>query len=231
MESEQFADHHANIVGIFTPSNVIVTALAEPWQRMYRGETNVPDELVGLYLEAAWLFHQGNTALVDEAIEALGESFLPEKYTLLEQLEPQTEMQKRAHIAILMLHDEFGNALPSALYKLLWEIATKANKAGYYRLFEGENATEEDLIADAVLHGFLLVTPLSKRLHHIFEQNGLEFDHLMDCGCIYALSRFNRPNAYKIEMDKRDAYLQNMVRASLEQYGTNARTMGSLRGF
>ena len=222
-KSKNLAAQRANISGIFVPTTVVVQALPKAWQQMNSGQTKVPKSLVGLYLEAAWNFSKLETPMGEQALEALGESFLPQNYPNLEKLYADTHLKERVKCILLQIHDEFGAALPSDFYKLLWNVVDKPNENGYYRLFE-ETASKEDLIADAALHGLLLVTPLAKRFHSIYASIGATFDHVMDCGCISAISKFDNEKPNRIPANMLSAYLQNMVRATLEQYGTNART-------
>lgn len=222
-QSKNLSAQRANISGIFVSSTVIVDALPKVWKDISEGHTHVPNSLVGLYLDAAWEFYKLDKSNSEQALQALGESFLPKNYPNLKRLYADTHLKERVKCILLQIHDEFGAALPSDFYKLLWNVVDKPNKHGYYRLFEGD-ATQEDLIADAALHGLLLVTPLAKRLHSIYASTGATFDHVMDCGCISALSKFSHENPNYIPKELRSAYLQNMVRATLEQYGTNART-------
>jgi hypothetical protein len=97
-------------------------------------------------------------------------------------------------------------------------------------MFKDDATLMQDRLWDAVLHAALLVTPIGMFIQSAFSKYGLQFTHVMNCGCAaaeYTGDAFHLP----LDPELKAAYLQNMIAAALEQYGVNAATSRANRGF
>lgn len=177
------------------------------------------------YVEAARLFRHHDTPMVMEALSAIGHDFDLEAYPNFEacKQKAQTPFARRVVEAVEGLFAEFGYEVPASFYRVILAAHNEI------LLFKGEREMLQDRLWDSVVHGMLLVTPIGLRVQSVLSQYGVRFEHVMECGChdITSVERFD----IALDPALKSAYLQNMVAASFEQYGVNARTSKAGRGF
>ena len=182
------------------------------------------------YAEAACLFAWDGTPLATEALNAIGNDFAtyPDLDAALAAAE--SDMTCRAIMAIMGIEAELGRDVPAALYNVMLAACQRDNPTQLMDMFKDDKVLMQDRLWDAVLHAALLVTPIGMFIQSTFSRYGLQFTHVMSCGCApaeYPGAAFFIP----LDEDLKPAYLQNMIAAALEQYGVNAATAGKARGF
>lgn len=200
-----------------------ISELPPMWREM--SGTGLSDGAKALYLEAAQLFRYHRTRLGMEALSTLGSDFRMERYPDFAALSDNVTEAGGIEAGVKALFREFGYEVPASFYNVILMTASK----GELEMFHDEGTLMRDRLLDAVLHGMLLVTPVALRIHSVLSQHGARFSHIMDCGCEVTACE----ERFEIALDPalRPAYLQNMLAAAFEQYGTNATTSGTVRGF
>lgn len=182
------------------------------------------------YVEAARLFRHHGTALAMEALDAIGHDFTADAYPAFDSYIPANAVQQKTLDAVRDIFVELGYAAGASLYHVLLDTAFRPRNDELMTMFKDKAELMRDRVQDAVLHASLLVTPVGLYIQSVFSQHGLRFLHVMNCGCGVAESS-DAPFAIALDPALKPAYLQNMVAASLEQYGVNAATSRMDRGF
>lgn len=208
-----------------------VTALPAVWQEMHSNVTGLSDKVKKDYVEAAQLFRYHATPLSMEALSALGKDFALSRYPDFVALESlvQTDIQARVLKATQQLFAEFGYTVPASFYNVLLEITFETETLSM-DLFQKGCDVMHDRLVDAVVHALLLVTPIGLRFMSVLSQFNLKFTHIMDCGCKVSNTQ-DAPFDIALDEELKPAYLQNMLAAAFEQYGVNATTSATQRGF
>lgn len=176
------------------------------------------------YIEAAKLFQPHGTPLGVEALSAIGYDFVADRYPDFDALEGSLGAAMRD------LFSEFGYDVPASFYNVILKTKEETQDVRLFEMFKDKKRLMQDRLADAVLHAMLLVTPLGLRVQSILSRHGLRFVHVMNCGC-QVIASADAPFDITLDPALKPAYLQNMIAASFEQYGVNAVTSGSVRGF
>lgn len=229
------AQRYAEITQIIRgkPASPIST-LPQIWQRLEKSTsgTALSDKARADYVEAAQLFRYHNTPLAREALSAIGNDFAIAAYPDLSALAAQAESQLAANVisGVSALFAEFGYDVPASFYNIILETLNAAEEEQDLAMFKNKKVLMLDRLRDAVLHAMLLVTPVGLYVQSVLSQHGVRFVHLMNCSCS-AEPFMGAPFVIALDADYKQAYLQNLVAASLEQYGVNAATSREGRGF
>lgn len=181
------------------------------------------------YIEAAQLFRFHNTPLCMEALSAIGMDFRLEAYPDFATLEASSSDAFTQKIVAVTkdLFNEFGFAVPASFYNVILESGSTSQ---LLKMFKNKANLMQDRLFDAVLHASLLVTPIGLFVQSKMSQHGLRFMHVMNCGCDINLCT-DEPFVIRLDCELKPAYLQNMLAAAFEQYGVNAATSRTKRGF
>jgi len=184
------------------------------------------------YIEAAQLFCYHGTPLAMEALTAIGQDFDLGRYPDFRQsLESaRTDMTRMTVRAVEALFAEFGTDVPASFYHVILATALRDEADTLMDMFKDKKELMRDRLWDAVLHAMLLVTPVGMRVQSVLSQHGIRFTHVMNCGCVTAKST-DAPFSIALDPALKPAYLQNLLAAAFEQYGVNAATSRSTRGF
>lgn len=184
------------------------------------------------YVQAAQLFHYHGTPLAMEALSAIGRDFdrarYPDFNVCLQQAE--TDVARKTVQAVQALFAEFGYDVPASFYQVILATVLRDDAKVLMGMFKNKKQLMQDRLWDAVLHAMLLVTPVGLRVQSVLSQYGLRFIHVMNCGCKVE-ENVDAPFSIQLDPALKAAYLQNLVAASFEQYGVNASTSRSARGF
>ncbi|MCE9506866.1 MAG: hypothetical protein K8R48_00925 [Alphaproteobacteria bacterium] len=229
--SHQYADIARIIHGKPAAS---LSKLPAIWQAIAQGAGNtLLSELARHdYVEAAQLFRHHGTPLAMEALDAIGHDFdraaYPDFGSALQSA--GTDAAQMAVRGVQALFDEFGYAVPASFYNVILATALRDDAEVLMDMFKDKKQLLRDRLWDAVLHAMLLVTPIGLHVQSVLSQHGLRFTHVMNCGCNIAPSA-DVPFSIGLDAVLKPAYLQNLLAAAFEQYGVNATTARSGRGF
>lgn len=184
------------------------------------------------YIEAARLFRHHGTPLAMEALSAIGQDFDRTSYPDFDMIlkNTKTAMARRTAQAVKALFEEFGYDVPGSFYQVILATVLRDKPDSLLEMFKNKNQLMEDRLLDAVLHAMLLVTPVGLRIQSVLSQHGLRFTHVMNCGCNITETA-EAPFIIALDKTLKPAYLQNLVAAAFEQYGVNASTSRTGRGF
>lgn len=210
-----------------------VSTLPQIWQRLAKSTsgTGLSEAQRRDYVEAAQLFRYHDTPLYLEALSTIGKDFLLSAYPDFDHwlANATTDLSRNMIGAAKALFDEFGYSVPASFYNIILETIRDETKISI-KLFKNKKALMQDRLWDAVLHASLLVTPIGLFVQSIMSQHGVRFTHMMNCSCSPGVNP-DQVFFIKLDQDLKAAYLQNMIAASFEQYGVNAATSRSGRGF
>lgn len=182
------------------------------------------------YVEAAQLFRHHGTPMAMEALEAIGDDFAADAYPAFDSYAAETTLQQKTLAAVREIFAELGHDVPAALYHVLLDTAFRARAEALMTMFKEKQHLMRDRLQDAVLHAALLVTPVGLYIQSVFSRHGVRFMHVMNCGCS-GIETDEAPFTVALDPALKPAYLQNLLAASFEQYGVNASTSRSARGF
>ncbi|MEC9292206.1 MAG: hypothetical protein VX730_07395 [Pseudomonadota bacterium] len=186
---------------------------------------DLPQDYHAAYVEAMQMFAALETPFGKEALTALGQSFQCNAYPELDSfyLTAKTSIQKRTVRVLSTIGEIYGTKLPSAFYQVILQTAFADDDM--FPMFKDEELLMQDRIMDAALHAVLLVTPVSLHIQSVFSQEGLRFNHVMACSCWMEATNAPSFDIPAPEGEVKLALLQNVIAATLEQYGVNAVTM------
>lgn len=181
------------------------------------------------YIKAMRMFAALNTPMRDEALTALAENLTDAAYPPLGAYDfvVQTPVQRGVLNSLQDIQRIYGNTLPAAFYRVVLNTAFQVEQGTMLPMFKDMDELLEDRIMDAALHAVLLVTPVGLHIQSLFSQNGVRFSHVMNCGCITQESKDAPFYISEPTGDEKVALMQNVIAATLEQYGVNAVTMNA----
>lgn len=211
-----------------------LSKLPAVWQGIAQdgGDTLLSAQARRGYVEAAQLFRHHGTPLALEALDAIGRDFDRTAYPDFRaaQRSAETAAAQMTVMGVQALFDEFGHEVPASFYHVILATALRDDAEVLMDMFKDKKQLLRDRLWDAVLHAMLLVTPVGLRVQSVLSQHGLRFTHVMNCGCKIGPSA-DAPFSIALDPTLKPACLQNMLAAAFEQYGVNAATSRSGRGF
>lgn len=211
-----------------------ISQLPQVWQELARGigNTGLSEAEREAYVEAAQLFTYHGTPMQYEAMVTLAADFSLDRYPDFTACRDRAEtpLAQKTVAALEQLFGVFGHSVPAAFYNVVLATVLRDDTSKSMTLFKGDSDLMQDRLWDAVLHGALLVTPIGLYVQSVFSKHGLRLQHMMNCSCITSETT-DAPFNVSLDRNLLPAYLQNMLAAAFEQYGTNASTSRSKRGF